>query len=140
MDRVGRLGLLGAVFGEVLLPPAVARELGPLWPQPWTMLRAPLDPFDRRVASAGLDAGEREAIALALEVGADPVLLDDRPARRLAARLALPTTGTIGVLQTAKHLGFLPLVRPTLEALLASGFRASPTLVQQALIDAGEAT
>lgn len=102
------------------------------------MLRAPIDPFDRRVASDGLDAGEREAIALALEVGADPVLLDDRPARRLAARLALPATGTIGVLQTAKQLGLLPLVAPTLAALLTSGFRASPALVEQALLDAGE--
>lgn len=139
LERIGSLGLLSELYGELVMPPAVTRELGPPWPQPWTRLRTPRLPFDRRVATARLDPSELEAIALALEIGDDVILLDDRAARRLGRALDLPVSGTIGVLQSAKRIGLLPGIGPTLDAVLARGFRASSQGIAQALVDSGEA-
>lgn len=138
LDRIGQLDLRGEVYGEILLPPAVTQEVGPIFPQRWITVQAPTEPFHPNIDSAGVHMGEREAIASALQAGADPILLDDRPTRRLAVSLGLPTTGTVGVLCSAKQLGFLHLVRPLLDELRASGFRVNPRIVEQILGDVGE--
>jgi len=66
--------------------------------------RSVLDP-----ALAFLDQGEREAIALAEELHADQLLLDDADARREAARRNLPFIGTLGVLREAARRELLDL-------------------------------
>ena len=69
-----------------------------------------------------LAAGEAEAIALAVESGANLIVLDER-GRRAAQRLGLPVIGTLGVLIAAKDRGLLAAVRPVLGALRAdAGF------------------
>jgi predicted nucleic acid-binding protein len=77
-------------------------------------------------------------LGLALEVRAELVILDDRPARRLALGLGLPVVGTMGVLLRAKRTGTIPAVRPLLEQLLRAGFRLSPAIREKVLTDAGE--
>jgi predicted nucleic acid-binding protein len=69
---------------------------------------------------------------------ADLVILDDRPARRLALGLGLPVVGTVGILLRAKQTGFITAVRPLLENLLEVGFRLSPAIRDKVLTDAGE--
>lgn len=54
-----------------------------------------------------LDPGETEAIALAVEIGADLLLIDERKGRREAKLLGLRTTGLLGVLLEAKKAGLL---------------------------------
>jgi len=76
--------------------------------------------LDSRVAHAALDAGETEAISLALETRARWVILDDLQARRLAKDLGLAVVGTAGVLFAAKQRGFIGAVRPPLDALRAA--------------------
>ena len=85
-----------------------------------------------------MDPGEREAIAIAIELRARRLVLDDEPARRLALALGLPVIGTVGVVLTAKRLSLLTEVRPILDALLGSGFRIGREVYEQALVDAGE--
>ena len=77
-------------------------------------------------------------MSLALEVGARWVILDDRPARRLAGVLGLPVIGTLGILLASKRRGFLSAVRPCLDDLENSGFRIAPDLSERILADAGE--
>ena len=86
-----------------------------------------------------LDAGESSAIALALETPASTIVLDDYKARKVAARLGLPLTGTIGILVKAKLQGFTPSVRPLLEKIKRTNFRISAELEAAALQAAGEA-
>ena len=86
-----------------------------------------------------LGAGEREAIALAGQLGARRLILDDLPARRLAARRGLPVTGTVGLLLAAKHAGLVPAVAPLLDALTAAGFHLSGRVRDAVLAAAGEA-
>ena len=55
-----------------------------------------------------LDAGEREAISIALEVRVELILLDEVKARRVAARvLSVPVRGTLGVLRDAHEAGLI---------------------------------
>jgi len=54
---------------------------------------------------------EWEAIALAIDVGADAILIDDRPARRLAEAAGLNVIGTLGLLLEAKRAGHLKSIR-----------------------------
>ena len=86
-----------------------------------------------------LDAGEAEAIALAQEVKADVVLLDERDARRVAMRLGLNVLGTVGLLIEAKRAGRLSSVREQLDALQNQAkFRLSRRLYERALRESGE--
>ncbi len=87
---------------------------------------------------ANLDPGEAEAVALAIEVKGHEVLVDDLAARRFAAAIGLPVIGTVGLLVFAKRQGVISMVRPSIDALLTSGFFVSIAVIEQALQRAGE--
>lgn len=69
-----------------------------------------------------LDAGEREAIALALGQNDPLLLLDDAAGRSEAKTLGIRFTGTLGVLVKGKQSGLIAAVRPYLEQLEKMGF------------------
>lgn len=102
--------VLPALFGRVYAPPAVMQELldprGPqavrAWggsPPGWLTVQAPTQVDE--TLSRGLHKGEVEAIALARELGADWVLIDERKASREAEKLGLRIAGTLGILEEA---------------------------------------
>jgi predicted nucleic acid-binding protein len=97
LARIQRLDLLPAIFESILIPPAVAREIAPSIPvlPTWLRIQAssvlPSAPLLRR----RLGAGEREALALAIELRADWIILDDLPARRSAEASGLNVIGTL---------------------------------------------
>lgn len=65
-----------------------------------------------------LDLGEAEAVALAVEIQANQVLIDERRGRLVAARLNLRCTGILGILVEAKSQGLVAEVKPLLDALV----------------------
>jgi len=139
LQRIDQLGLLKALFEEVLVPPAVARELIPrLALPPWIRERALQQPIAREVLRASLGPGESEAISLALEIHADRLIVDERAGRRVAEALGLRVAGVLGLLVLSKQRGLIPAVRPHLDVLLRTGFRADPDLVELILKRAGE--
>ena len=79
-----------------------------------------------------LDAGEAESIALAEELKADSVLLDEAEARQEALRRGLPVAGTVGVLEKAAERGLVKL-KDAFERLSHTNFHIAPELLQQAL-------
>jgi len=88
---------------------------------------------------AELDEGEAEAIALAHEVGAYVVLLDERDARRAAMRMGRKVLGTVGILLWGKQTGKLVSLREQLDAMRSQGkFRISQRLYDRVLRKAGE--
>ena len=149
LDAVGRLEILRDVFGRVLVPEAVRQEAeqGPetalrLARVPWIEIRdvGNVD-LIAELAASNLDTGEAAALALALEVHADYLLVDERVARRVARQRGVQVVGVLGVLLTAKRRGSLHAVGPVIEDLLTkAGFRASPRLVAEVLEAAGEAS
>ena len=139
LAQIGRLDLLPRLFDELLAPPAVVREVSSTVVRPdWLIERALAREVPPSIAHANLDAGERDAIALAIEQGTVSVMLDDRRARRLAESLGIPVIGTVGVLALAKDQGMLPAIRPEIEALLRVRFFLAPDVVARVLKEAGE--
>lgn len=98
---VGHLNLLRIQFAEVLIPIAVKNELGQVshsdaardvqraLSEGWIKPEAVREATVVRLLQATLDLGEAEVIALALEVSANLVLLDERDARAAAERAGL---------------------------------------------------
>ena len=91
-----------------------------------------------QILLADLDLGEAEVIALAKEVNADNVLLDDLDARRFAKRVGLSAIGTVGILLAARLQGKIPSLREEMDRLQAHGFRISKILMEEVLKAAGE--
>jgi predicted nucleic acid-binding protein len=146
---VGQGGLFRSLFQEVVIPPEVASEFvrlvsvvprfaGLALPDGIRQQSATIMPALVRSAS-GLDPGETAALALAVEIHADAVLLDERRGHEVAVQLGLRTIGILGLLLQAKTAGFLPAVGPILDALRReAGFWISESLRRQVLQMAGE--
>jgi predicted nucleic acid-binding protein len=75
-------------------------------------------------ALSELDAGERDAIQLALDEGIDTLLIDESEGRREAMRRHLHVTGTVAVLEKAAQRGLIDF-RASLERLEQTNFRLS---------------
>jgi hypothetical protein len=140
LSRIGQLALLQRLFGEIAVPPAVAREAAPSLPQMpnWIEVATAQEPVDARILAARLDPGETEAIALAMAPTRRHIILDDLRARHLALRLGLHVVGTAGVLVLAKQNAIIPAVRPLLDALAGSGFHLRTDVRTEVLRTAGE--
>ena len=104
LSKLDRLELLRDLFHQVSIPPTVSREISRtlLRLPDWIQVVAPSSVGASRKI-VGLHQGEIEAIALALEVSASLLILDDLPARRHALGLGLAIIGTAGVLVMAKR-------------------------------------
>lgn len=146
LHKIGLLNLPEKLFGEVFIPQAVVSELdegkrlGYGAPDVrefnWLKVRAVEVPSEIR--DIGIGDGETEAIALALKNEVKFLLLDDGEARRAALERKLPVVGTVGVLIMSVRQGFLPKLKPSLEALSSSGFRISQQIQDKALESVGE--
>jgi predicted nucleic acid-binding protein len=138
-ERMGQLSLLTAMVGSLWVPPAVRYEVFGPDPLPtWVKERPLAQPLAPRMTASHLGPGEREAIALALEIGAAELLLDDLPARRLAVSLGVPVIGTVGLLLRAKKRNLIVEVRPLIDALHEQGFHTSERLLRGVLEAARE--
>jgi predicted nucleic acid-binding protein len=148
LQALNHVALLESVYGQVLVPPAVAAELAvprlglsafDVAAFPFLVLRAPSDPEVVARLLLELDPGESEAIALAVEVHAERVLIDESEGRRVAKRLGLNTIGVLGFLVQAKRQGLIPRVAPLMDTLTTRiRFHLSAEVRQQILRDADE--
>jgi uncharacterized protein len=139
---INRARLLEELFGSVIIPPAVQEELavehGSL--PDFVEVRTPHDRLAiGDLMSRELDAGEAQAIVLAVELRAEFLLIDELAGRAAAEARGLTILGLIGVLRRAKDQGRISAVRPDLEALSEGGFWIAPQLRERVLRDLGEA-
>jgi predicted nucleic acid-binding protein len=118
----GRGDLLTSLFDRVVIPPAVEMELRCAHAElpEWLEVASPQS-IPASILEGGLDAGETEAIALALELHPDTLLMDERLGRRLAQRHGLPVTGLLGLLVLAKNSGLITSVVSVIEELQDKG-------------------
>ncbi|HEV2721372.1 MAG TPA: DUF3368 domain-containing protein, partial [Thermoanaerobaculia bacterium] len=129
--------VLPALYGRVVAPSAVMSELthvrtpelvrrwaasSPAWLQVEALRR-------HIVPSLLLGPGESEAIALAEELHADALLIDDRDGRREAVRRHLPVLGTLRVLADAAEEKLIELPN-AVDRLRQTSFRASEELYE----------
>ncbi|AUB42647.1 putative nucleic acid-binding protein, containings PIN domain [Nostoc flagelliforme CCNUN1] len=144
LAAINHLHLLQQLYGTVLIPEAVYRELtDPNFPVAgaievqtfiWIQTRPVQDRTLVEALSNELDIGEAEPIALALEMKADQVLIDERRGRMIAARLNLGYTGILGILVEAKSQRLISAVKPLLDALInQAGFWVAEPLYNRVL-------
>ena len=136
---IGHVDLLPRICEKVTLPTAVQMELSgrgappPVqrWiadPPTWLeIIQAP--PV---VAAKGIHPGEAEAIALAVLLRADLLLMDDRRGISAARRQGLVVTGTLGVLDVAADRGLIDFSQ-AIRKLEITSFRR-PEIVLKALL------
>ncbi len=137
LHQIDRLDLLQALFDSVVVPPSVEQEVAPSVGDLPAWIRRRQAPQLPGLAG-DLHAGEREAIALALDLAADFVVVDDLPGRRAAASLGLPIIGSLGLLVRARERGLIGAVRPVMDQLIANGLFASAPLYREILEAVGE--
>lgn len=143
--RIGELALLERIVEELTLPQVVWQEVTEASERPgaetireatWINVQAVSGvPSD---LLALLDRGEAEVIALAEELDADEVILDERAARAIAMTRGLPVIGSAGLLVRAKHRNLIPAVRPLLTRMQETGMRYSQRFFESLLEQLGE--
>jgi predicted nucleic acid-binding protein len=145
--RIGRLSLLRDVTGTLLIPDAVHSEI---------FVKKGVMPGASEVAQATwiqrasvadlsiiarlpnvLHEGEREAIVLAKERGAQ-LLVDEIRARRVASHHGVEVIGTLRILDQAKKSGHIGLVRPIIVQMQSQGYRFDRALILRFLEIVGE--
>jgi predicted nucleic acid-binding protein len=143
---IGHIDLLSKLYSTILIPSAVRDELRDSgapdrvrrWidsPPAWLDIRRPALLPDAGLLRLRIGPGERDAILLAQETGADDIILDDRLGRREAERRKLHTVGSIGVLRAASREGLLNL-RDALERLAGTNFYITQELIDTLLAEA----
>jgi len=149
LSSIQRLALLGDNFKKIYIPEAVWDEVvikgigksgsEEIKKASWIEIRK-ITNKDLVVAlNEFLDLGEAEAISLAIEIGADIVLIDEKDARLIAAKYNLNPLGTVGILIRAKKKEKITQLKSELDKLISEGnFRISPDIYHRALVEAGE--
>ncbi len=148
LAEIHHIDLLRQLYGEILVPPAVRAEViaggsSGVGVEEFTkadfIRTVPLGDPRRLDFFVDLDRGEAEVIALAEEMEADLVIIDELLGRKHAQRLGMNVTGSIGVLIKAKQMGILPRIAPLLKAWRSTGRQwFSESLQREALLMTGE--
>jgi predicted nucleic acid-binding protein len=140
---IGKIELLPQLFEKLFMPAEVRDELmdveaPPLvrqWiiaPPAWLEIRSVVSSDTRDTALQDLDEGEKAAITLAISLGADLVLMDERRGSAIARSKGLAVTGTIGVLDLASKRGLIDL-REAFDRLRLTTFRCPADVMEQLL-------
>ena len=147
LAAIGHLDLLRQIYGQIIIPDAVFQELTSAGGQHpgaviqqlhWVETRAVSNSLLVTALGVELDEGEAEAIALAQELSADVLLIDEHLGRAAATRLGVRIIGLLGVLIEAKHRGLIQEIKAPVDALMKLGFRVKQDLYQRVLQAAGE--
>jgi predicted nucleic acid-binding protein len=131
LHRIGQLDVLRRLYGEIIVPAAVAEELRvgrqlsfdcpQLAALPWVHIE-PLPGNASPMVVPDLGPGEAELIALARLHPGCVVVIDETLGRHIAKLNGLAVTGTVGVLLRAKQRGHIASLTGSLNRLLAEGF------------------
>jgi predicted nucleic acid-binding protein len=129
LAMVGQLTILQEIYSKIIIPTAVYNELTDegagdvVATAVQTSIWIETQPVANLTLVTSLQSkvneGEAEAIALAIELKADELLIDERLGRREATRLGVPITGVLGVLLIAKQRGLIAAVKPVMDELIA---------------------
>ena len=138
----GDIDLLPRLFEAVAIPAVVHAEMLHRGAPPAVRMWAGAPPRWLTVSAATkvgadlpqLDAGEHAAITLALAIGAELILLDDRAGVAAALAQGLAVIGTLGVLDRAARRGLVDL-ETAFTRLQATNFRYPPALLDTMLAE-----
>ncbi len=143
------LYLLEELYGQIIIPLTVANELQSLAFFGFNLsfleekhkyvIQQASDVKLMEALRTYVDAGEAEAIALAKELNADWLLIDEKIGKHFAEAEHISCKGVIGILIEAKKQGLISLIKPLMDDLILNlKFRLSEKIYQLALKKADE--
>ncbi|NCO24368.1 MAG: DUF3368 domain-containing protein [Candidatus Infernicultor aquiphilus] len=132
LDNIGMLDVLKELYGKVFITEEVSKEFGKTVPD-WIEVRKVSDNKYLKLMKNFVDLGEASTIALAVETDDIVIILDDFKARKLAQKLNLKITGTIGVLIKARKRNIITSTQEVLNKLRNEGFRISDEIEKEFL-------
>lgn len=124
--------VLSRMYGRIFIPPAVLDEMTApnspeavrRWaesPPEWLLIKPPAVIEDiPRLGRGKRGAGEKAAIALALELHAEALVIDDKNGIQEARKRGLLTVRMLTIVDRAAELGYIDDLAPTLDYLLGS--------------------
>ena len=139
--QIGEIDLLRRIFYKIVIPTEVFAEICQikshrefLLKQDWIATATLSNPNLKDSLLNDLDSGEAEAIALAVELKADYLLMDETKGRQVAENFGIKVTGILGVLIKAKEEGVITEVKSYLQRLVNdAGFWLNPKVIQKIL-------
>lgn len=135
--KIGELNILKELYGTVILTKKIKEEFGSTLPG-WFEIKKVKDLNYQKILETIVDKGEASAIALALELDNPLLIIDDLKGRKLAKKLNLNITGTLGVILKAKEKGIIKSTKGIFEKLKQSNFRISEKVETELLKLSGE--
>lgn len=145
---IEHLDLLKKIYTEIFIPPTVYKEIIALEKEgkdlsyfkseTWIIVS---NNFTRNISlypPKFIDAGEAEAIDLALYLKAERLLIDERKGTSFANQMGVITIGLLGVLIIAKQNDFIISVKELMDKLIKNKFWISSPLYNQVLKIANE--
>jgi predicted nucleic acid-binding protein len=137
LSKIRKLELLRLVYSEINITLEVKTEYAESLPS-WVLTKEVSDQKYQQFLETELDSGEASTIALGIQESDSLMILDDLKARKVAQKLNLVFTGTLGVISKAKEEGYLTEIKPIIEKILATNFRISDQVVKALLSKYGE--
>ncbi len=149
LSRIDALDLLRSLFGQVLVTEEVRDEALPAQNYPGKAIIAQAfdagwlvcpGPFETawQPTNPGIDAGERSAIAAAVQMPGCLLIIDDRAGRAEAKSHHVTIIGTAAVIGLAKLQALIPAARPVLERLQPAGYFIHSQIIEAVLKGVGE--
>lgn len=137
LDKIDEMELLQQLFSEVTTTKEIAQEFGKELPE-WISIESVKDKKYQSILELEVDKGEASAIALSTEKVAVLLILDDLQARKLAEKLRLNYTGTLGMIARARREAIIESVKPIIEKIRNTNFRFSEEVFAAIIKTAGE--
>lgn len=149
LAAINKLDLLVKVYGEIVIPEAVWKEVvidgkgqsgsEAVKRAKWIRKETVTDFVLVSALTLTLDKGESEAITLAKEKNAELLIIDERFARDVADNIGLKYIGTLGVLREAKSKKLISGMKMHMDLLRAkAGFWLSDEVYKEILEIEGE--
>jgi predicted nucleic acid-binding protein len=145
LSSVGCEFVLNELFHHILIPRAVDMELRSLdkpgsrfsdlkWVEVVSVQNEEVIISLRK----DIDKGEAETIALAKQMNADVVIIDENAGYQIAKHFGLPVVRTLSMLKVAKDKKIISKIRPIVEQMVKRGRWYSKNVIDKFLGDVGE--
>ena len=132
LDKIEMLDLLKLLSSQVYITSTIKAEFGKDLPD-WISVKNPKDTHYQQILEVDLDKGEASAIALSLDLDSAILIIDDLKGRKMAQRLGLRFSGTLGLIIKARQTGKIDSVRPIIDKIKQTNFRFSESLLGEVI-------
>ncbi|MBI4646917.1 MAG: DUF3368 domain-containing protein, partial [Bacteroidia bacterium] len=135
LSKIDKLDLIEKLYSKIIIPNAVyeevvvnakhkdeIEEINKLIERKIINIKEVKDKYLVKAFRKDLDYGESEVIALALELKADLIVVDETDARRIAEIYEINKTGFIGILLKAHKTGLIHNFKILLDTTIKKGF------------------